>query len=66
MFKEHLICHVTNSLTSLQEFIKVTSDGFSMEIQEGDYDGLVSVMGHLLAVKERQQTTGRTVLRGMF
>ena len=29
----------------------------NVEIQDGDYDGLVGVMGHLLAVKDRQATT---------
>ena len=28
-----------------------------LDIQEGDYDGLVGVMVHLLAVKERQAVT---------
>ena len=26
-------------------------------MQEGDYDGLVEIMGHLIAVKDRQATT---------
>ena len=63
MFKEHLISHVTTSLNDLQEFIKVTSAGFNVEVEEGDYDGLVGVMGHLLAVRDRQATTGRHVRR---
>lgn len=31
--------------------------GLSQQVEEGDYDGLVEVMGNLLAVKERQNTT---------
>lgn len=31
--------------------------GLSQRVEEGDYGGLVEVMGHLLAVKERQHTT---------
>lgn len=31
--------------------------GLGPRVQEGDYDGLVGVMGHLLSVKERQNTT---------
>ncbi len=31
--------------------------GLSQQVEEGDYGGLVGVMGHLLAVKERQNTT---------
>ena len=56
MFKEHLISHVTTSLNDLQEFIRVTSEGFNVQVQDVDYDGLVGVMGHLLAVKDRQHT----------
>ena len=45
------------SLKDLEEFIKVAKSGLSVEIGEDDYDGLVGVMGHLLAVKDRQATT---------
>lgn len=31
--------------------------GLSQQVEEGDYDDLVEVMGNLLAVKERQNTT---------
>lgn len=31
--------------------------GLSQRVEEGDYGGLVGVLGHLLAVKERQNTT---------
>ena len=31
--------------------------GLGQRVEEGDYGGLVAVMGHLLAVKERQNTT---------
>ena len=61
MFKEHLISHVTTSLNNLEEFIRVTSAGFNVHVEEGDYDGLVGVMGHLLAVKDRQPSTGIAV-----
>ncbi|XP_070187600.1 dynein beta chain, ciliary-like isoform X2 [Littorina saxatilis] len=57
MFKQHLIDHVTNSLKELGEFIKVTDTGLQKEVTEGDYDGLVYVMGNLGAVRERQATT---------
>ena len=29
----------------------------AVDIEEGDYHGLVEVMGHLMAVKDRQQAT---------
>ena len=45
------------SLADLSAFIKETKTGLGVDIQEGDYDGLVEVMGHLLAVKDRQATT---------
>eukprot|EP00058_Branchiostoma_floridae_P013849 XP_002599337.1 hypothetical protein BRAFLDRAFT_275161 [Branchiostoma floridae] len=57
LFKQHLIDHVTNSLQELQDFIKVSNEGLSQEVEEGDYDGLVGVMGHLMAVRDRQATT---------
>lgn len=57
MFKQHLIDHVTNSLNDLAGFIKVADVGLTEAVQEGDYDGLVAVMGHLMAVKDRQSAT---------
>uniref|UniRef100_A0A8B9HTW9 Dynein, axonemal, heavy chain 9 n=1 Tax=Astyanax mexicanus TaxID=7994 RepID=A0A8B9HTW9_ASTMX len=57
MFKQHLIDHVTNSLSELEEFIKCTEGGLGIKVEEGDYAGLVKVMGHLMAVKERQGAT---------
>ncbi len=57
MFKQHLIDHVTNSLNDLASFIKSADSGLMNPVDEGDYHGLVEVMGHLMAVKERQATT---------
>lgn len=57
MFKQHLIDHVTNSLKELAEFIKITNGGLEKEPVEGDFEGLVEVMGLLGNVKERQQAT---------
>lgn len=45
------------SLSDLQHFISLAEAGLSQQVVEGDYGGLVGVMGHLLAVKERQSTT---------
>uniref|UniRef100_A0A8B9MIW9 Dynein axonemal heavy chain 17 n=1 Tax=Accipiter nisus TaxID=211598 RepID=A0A8B9MIW9_9AVES len=53
VFKQHLMDHVTHSLADLDEFIKTADKGLSKKVEKGDYDGLVEVMGHLLAVKER-------------
>ena len=48
---------IHNSLADLDAFIKETKSGLGVEVQEGDYDGLVEVMGHLLAVRDRQAAT---------
>lgn len=45
------------SLNELQEFIKETDAGLQRELSEGDHDGLVDIMGHLLAVRSRQRAT---------
>lgn len=39
--------------------MKVTIGGLSKNIPEGDYKALVDVMGHLFAVKERQEETDK-------
>ncbi|XP_073516352.1 dynein axonemal heavy chain 9 isoform X1 [Phyllobates terribilis] len=56
MFKQHLIDHVTYSLADLEEFIKVAERGLGKQLKEGDYQGLVEIMGQLMAVKERQSS----------
>lgn len=45
------------SLNDLQEFIKVINGGLQRELSEGDHQGLVDIMGHLLAVRSRQRAT---------
>nr|VZI28891.1 unnamed protein product [Spirometra erinaceieuropaei] len=57
MFKQHLIEHVTDSLKELAEFIQVTSKGLEDEVKPGDYEHLVSTMGFLGGMKERQAAT---------
>ena len=37
--------------------MKVARMGLTKPVKEGDYDGLVEVMGHLMKVKERQTAT---------
>lgn len=37
--------------------MKVSRTGLTKPLKEGDYDGLVEVMGHLMKVKERQAAT---------
>lgn len=57
MFKEHLVCRVTNNLCDLASFIRKADEGLLQTVKEGDYVGLVSVMAYLLQVKERAATT---------
>ncbi|XP_058902457.1 dynein axonemal heavy chain 17 isoform X5 [Kogia breviceps] len=56
-FKRHLSSHVVNSLVDLEAFMKVSRAGLTKPLKEGDYDGLVEVMGHLMKVKARQTAT---------
>ncbi|KAM7334656.1 hypothetical protein ACRRTK_007976 [Alexandromys fortis] len=57
LFKRYLSNHVINSLAELEGFMTVTRSGLKKPLKEGDYDGLVEVMGHLMKVKERQVAT---------
>ncbi|KFO26066.1 Dynein heavy chain 11, axonemal [Fukomys damarensis] len=57
MFQEHLLRFVIDSLNELQEFMKDTDAGLQRKLSEGDHDGLVDIMGHLLAVRSRQRAT---------
>ncbi|XP_028375908.1 LOW QUALITY PROTEIN: dynein heavy chain 17, axonemal [Phyllostomus discolor] len=57
MFKRHLSNHVVSSLDDLEAFMKVARAGLTTPLKEGDYDGLVKMMGHLMKVKERQVAT---------
>ncbi|XP_066237508.1 dynein axonemal heavy chain 17 isoform X2 [Saccopteryx leptura] len=57
MFKRHLSNHVVSSLDDLEAFMKVSRTGLTKPLKEGDYDGLVEMMGHLMKVKERQVVT---------
>ena len=53
MFKQHLMDDVTNSLKELDEFIKDKDKELVKEVKEGDYNHLISMMGHLGAVREK-------------
>ncbi|NWV29438.1 DYH17 protein, partial [Origma solitaria] len=57
VLRRYLAHHVTSSLQELQDFIQESNAGLSKPLEEGDYDGLVAVMGHLAKVKERQEAT---------
>ncbi|XP_037664377.1 dynein heavy chain 9, axonemal isoform X3 [Choloepus didactylus] len=57
MFKQHLVDYVSNSLADLEVFIKNSEGGLLKKVEKGDFKGLVEIMGHLLALKERQSST---------
>ncbi|XP_003791133.1 dynein heavy chain 9, axonemal [Otolemur garnettii] len=56
-FKQHLVDHVANSLADLEGFIKTSGSGLLKKVKKGDFQGLVEMRGHLMAVKERQSST---------
>ncbi|NXY12732.1 DYH17 protein, partial [Atrichornis clamosus] len=57
VLRRYLAHYVTSSLQELQDFIQESNAGLSKPLEEGDYEGLVEVMGHLARVKERQEVT---------
>ncbi|XP_061694561.1 dynein axonemal heavy chain 11 [Syngnathoides biaculeatus] len=54
MLKEHLLNHVNQSVRDLSTFVHNTAHGLSNKVSNGDYPGLVDIMGHLMAMRERQ------------
>ncbi|TNN78182.1 Dynein heavy chain 11, axonemal [Liparis tanakae] len=54
MFKEHLLNHVNQSVRELSSFVQDTAHGLSNKVSDGDYAGLVDIMGHLMAIRDRQ------------
>ena len=62
LFKKHLMNHVVDSLAELEHFIDQAEIGLQAQVSEGDYDGLVKMMGYLKSVKENQYKVGRTYL----
>ncbi|XP_036072157.1 dynein beta chain, ciliary-like [Oryzias melastigma] len=59
MFKEHLLNHVNKSVTELSSFIDATTDGLSTNVSDTDYAGLVKIMGHLRAIRDRKISSDR-------
>ena len=51
------VCICENSLQELENFITEADKGLLTSVQEGDYEGLLRVMGFLYHVRERQVTT---------
>ncbi|XP_039545600.1 dynein heavy chain 11, axonemal [Pimephales promelas] len=57
MFKEHLLNHVNASVQELGSFIENTEIGLAKTVTDGDYSKLVDIMGHLMAIRDRQGST---------
>ncbi|KAJ8974478.1 hypothetical protein NQ317_016132 [Molorchus minor] len=57
LFKQHLYNRVVNSLEELDDFIAEAIAAMQVPLEEGDYEGLLKVMGYLFKVKERQLET---------
>lgn len=47
------------SLNELQKFVRATVDGLEQPVPKGNHSGLVEVMSHLLAVRDRQAATDK-------
>lgn len=42
------------SVKELSHFLEDTAGGLSAKVSDGDYAGLVNIMGHLMAIRDRQ------------
>lgn len=51
------ILFVLHSLADLEAFVKKSENGLLKKVEKGDFQGLVEIMGHLMALKERQSST---------
>ncbi|XP_043549538.1 dynein axonemal heavy chain 11 isoform X1 [Chiloscyllium plagiosum] len=60
IFKEHLLNHVITSVNQLLSFITITEEGIAKKVQDGDYVGLVQIMAHLMAVRDRKSAANDT------
>ena len=54
LFKKHLLDKVVNSLSDFEDFLENTEIGLQSQISEGDYEGLVKMMGLIKEVKDSQ------------
>ena len=53
MFKQNLMDDITNSLKELDQFTKDKDKELVKEVADGDYNHLVSMMGHLGSVRDK-------------
>uniref|UniRef100_A0A8C5QH48 AAA+ ATPase domain-containing protein n=1 Tax=Leptobrachium leishanense TaxID=445787 RepID=A0A8C5QH48_9ANUR len=56
MFQNHLLNHVMSSVNELDGFIQDTEKGLAKKVKGEDYSVLVEIMGHLMAIRDRQST----------
>ncbi|KAM9783033.1 dynein axonemal heavy chain 11 [Neosynchiropus ocellatus] len=59
LFKEHLLKYVTNSLEELSNFVCTTTEGLTKPVAKGDHHGLVEMMTHLMAIRDRRSATDK-------
>lgn len=57
LYNYALCAQINFSLQELNDFIDQAEKGLLQPVLEGDYDGLLKVMGYLFHVKERAPTT---------
>ncbi|XP_063285477.1 dynein axonemal heavy chain 11-like [Pelobates fuscus] len=56
MFQNHLLNLVTHSVNELDEFIHHNEKGLATKVKGENYSVLAKVMGHLMAIRDRQST----------
>lgn len=49
--------HICSSVQDLSSFIENAEHGLGKNVKDGDYAGLVDIMSHLMAIRDRQQNT---------
>lgn len=50
----HPLSSLSRSVRELSSFVQDTAHGLSKKVTDGDYAGLVDIMGHLMAIRDRQ------------
>ena len=50
----HPLFSPSRSVRGLSSFVQDTARGLSNKVSDGDYAGLVDIMGHLMAIRDRQ------------
>lgn len=53
-FSHIILFSLSCSVKELTSFVEDTAHGLSNKVADGDYTGLVNIMGHLMAIRDRQ------------